>query len=281
MVRRMEFIPGSASLAVLALGTLAFLFSPSGCGSDENGGPQQEAPEVIGEAPPISAGQMAFKNSCNHALIIRPNHTIAPFTLAANTGAASSPPTEVGTNQFFYVAVKTTDAECARLNCVGWGTTHQDPTCHTVDQWTGANLAPATYCNPVLANAGACNQGTCCGANLLYVSAWGSLFEIDYRSPNDSPDMSTNSNCECSASPNSNQCLTGNPIFFNVPYQWSTNQDCSAPWGTIRSASCLTADCPHAYTYPEDNKQVSCPHSPDRGYLLEFCPDGNQLPSID
>ena len=153
--------------------------------------------------------------------------------------------------------------------------------CHTIAQWSGANLTQATYCNPVLANAGACDQGTCCGTNHIYQSAWGSLFEIDIASPNDSPDMSTNSNCECSSQPDANQCLTGNPIFFKVPFKWSTNQDCSAPSGTITSASCLTVGCPDAYTYPTDDKQVSCPHSSTRGYLLEYCPDGHSLPTID
>lgn len=274
MNRPCTSFPEKVRLAFLAVTGLAFLCTPLGCGDSDDGTPQSEAAAIAG-------GQLTINNYCDHDLIIRPNHTIATFTLDRITGTASYSLTDVGANQYFYAAVKTTDAECSLLNCVDWGTTLQDPRCHTVAQWSGDNLKQATYCNPVLASAGACAQGTCCGANLIYQSAWGSLFEIDINTPNDSPDMSTNSNCECSASPNQNQCLTGNPIFFNVPYRWSTNQDCSAPWGSIQSASCLTVDCPHAYTYPTDSKQVSCPHSPDRGYLLEFCPDGNALPAID
>ena len=245
-----------------------------------------------GEGPAIVPGQVVFYNGCNHDLIIRPNTGLANFTLDMNGGTKSFTLAQVGSNQFFFAAVKTSQQECNNLNnCIDWGNTLQNPKCHDVAQWTGNNLVFATYCNAVLANAQACNQGTCCGPNLKTDAAWGSLFEINIETSDnsqDSPDISTNSNCTCSTSPGPAECLLGNPIFFNIPFKWTTNQSCHAGWSTtpVSGAECLTADCADAYTWPEDSKQVTCPltplptPNPNRGYLIQYCPDGHQLPTI-
>ena len=303
MSRTRKRIRGSTGVAILAITGILFTFSPFGCGGNDNdcGSPHNDNddgnPQVLSAT--ILEGQVTFYNHCDHELLIKPDHGIDSFILPANTGSNNFPLVTVGANNRFYAAVLTTDEECNNLNyCKDWATTlyppPPPPLCYDTAKWTGGNLAAATYCDAARASHGWCNDASsnCCGNHIEEDMVFGSLFEINITFTSkgqDFPDISTNSNCTCSSSPTDDQCLTGSPIFFNAPLKWSTNQDCYADFATtptISESKCYKVDCPEAYTHPEDAKQVACPktgllvRNPNRGYLVEYCPDGHILPSI-
>jgi hypothetical protein len=170
--------------------------------------------------------------------------------------------------------------------------------------WEGANLTYAAYCNPNLSGSGerTCMlQDNCCGPNMVQDGTFGTTWEITPNGANalDYPDLSTNYGtgpnsppqlcptppaCEASATPTPaicNNCVAAAAnIFFNVPIRWSSNMICSCTSaGTmVMCRQCLEASCADAYQYPEDDKQCACAASTERGYLVEYCPEGTALP---
>ena len=70
-------------------------------------------------------------------------------------------------------------------------------------------------------------------------------------------------------------------IFYNVPVEWTTNQNCSfSSKGTqVKGGKCFAASCPDAYQHPTDDKQVACPVSPGRGDVVTYCPAGSSMPN--
>ena len=234
----------------------------------------------------VVPGQFILHNGCSKSLTIMvpPGKTIQQFTLDANGGPEDQKSftlDEVGTNMGFKPSPNISSEECTNLDCSAWNPVLAAYPCRQASQWEGDNEKYAAYCNPALVAADTCaDQDNCCGPGMLQDYGFGTFFEISIQAPNDTPDMSTNSDCQCVGGDDG--CAEGQPIFYNVPIKWTTNQNCS--WTTagtlVKGLECTSATCPDAYTHPTDDKQVSCPHAADRGYVLEFCPDGQDLPAI-
>jgi hypothetical protein len=261
------------------------MFSYLGCGSNDGEIPDAGEIQVeVGDPAEIQPGFLIVHNSCSKPLTIMvpPGKTIQQFVL--QPGASSTPfsLTDVGTNMGFKPAPNISAEECTSVSCSGWKSVLDADQCREASQWEGDNTKYASYCNPALVVAGTCDsQDNCCGPGMVQDYGFGTFFEISIQAPNDNPDISTNSNCQCGSG--EDLCTEGSPIFYNVPMKWTTNNDCSmgSAGKSVKGAECTSVTCPDAYTHPTDDKQVSCPNdNTNRGYVLEYCPDNNNLPAI-
>jgi len=283
-----------ARRALAALLTVAL----AACGGSSNGGSSVPDPVDDGDdgsdGTSIQAGFVTFVNSCAVDLSF---HSSGPSigTLAANGGSTSIAVTSFnqGAQNVIIPYPDTSAAQCPAAYCDGWtalggapGTTQREGY-----MWDSPNDVYAAYCNPNLSGRGICAlQMNCCGPGMVQDGTFGTLWEFTPNGGggNDYPDLSTNYGTGSTTPPN--LCPTGGPnncvsaaanIYFNVPIQWSSNMECSCTSANtqVTSRSCLTASCPDAYQYPEDDKQCSCSSSTGRGYLVEYCPSGSPLPA--
>ncbi len=278
-------------LATLVAGSLV-----SGCGEDDGstGAAGGGGGDLNGTPPAIEAGKVIFVNSCAVGLTLRSTGP-ALGTLAAGGGSVT---VEVASfNQAAQNAVmpypNLSQSQCPAAYCDGWtalggtpGTTQREGS-----MWEAPNATYAAYCNPNLSGRGICaQQMNCCGPDMVQDGTFGTTWEF---TPNgagslDYPDLSTNYGSGPTSPPN--LCPTGGPndcvtaaanIFFNIPVKWTTNMECSftSAKTMVKGLECLEASCPDAYQHPTDDKQCSCSSSPDRGYLVEFCPTGSTMPA--
>jgi len=277
---------------LLAAALLCALAAACGGGDDDDSGLGGPAPAP--GAPQITAGQVTFVNSCAVGLTVRSSGP-AIGTLAANGGTVSVAVASFnqGAQNVIMPYPDTSPAQCPAAYCDGWTALGGTP--GTVQRegfmWEGANATYAAYCNPNLSGRNICAaQQNCCGPGMVQDGTFGTTFEF---TPNggsnlDYPDLSTNYGSGPTSPPN--LCPTGGPddcvsaaanIFFNVPIKWTTNMTCSFTSAAtqVTGLECLTASCPDAYQHPTDDKQCSCASSPDRGYLVEFCPAGSSMPA--
>ena len=275
MINSTKGIFGISRAALLAVVCVTVMFSYPTYGSDDGGRAGKK------KVPAINPGHLIVYNGCWPPLTIMvpPNKTIKTFSLGPGKSIQFTL-AEVGTNMGFKPAPNLNAGNCKAVHCEKWSSVLNAHQCRQASQWENSNESFATYCNPTLAAAGTCDtQNNCCGPKMVQDYGFGTFFEISIQSPNDTPDISTNSNCPCGSG--TSECLEKQPIFYNVPMKWTTNQECTM--GTakkiIQGAQCNSVTCPDAFTYPTDDKQVSCKHSETRGYLLEYCPaEGNDLP---
>ena len=238
------------------------------------------------------AGQVKFVNSCSYSLTF---NSTGPQIGTLAPGASKSIPissfNQGGQNRIIPYP-NLSDNECP--NCDGWtdlggppGTTQREGW-----MWEGKDAKYAAYCNPSLSGRGICaQQHNCCGKGMVQDGTFGTHLEF---TPNaggvDFVNLSTN----YGSGPHSPPKLCGssgaNPddcvdkaavIFYNVPIQWTTNQNCNFTTKGIqvKSGKCFAANCPDAYQHPTDDKQVGCPVSPSRGYVVTYCPAGSSMPN--
>lgn len=282
--------------ASLGATLLTLVLVAAGCGSDSTSsdgvGAPAPGPEVGG--PAITAGQVTFVNHCSVPLTL---HSSGPAlgVLAANGGTTSVAVTQFtqGGPNIVIPYPNTTAQQCPAAYCDGWTALGGPP--GTVQRqgfmWEGENATYAAYCNPNLSGRGICAlQMNCCGPGVVQDGTFGTTWEFTPNGANglDYPDLSTNYGSGPHSPPN--LCPTGGPddcvsaaanIFFNVPIQWTTNMPCTfTSAGTqVMGLQCFEASCTDAYQHPTDDKQCSCPSSPDRGYLVEYCPPGSSMPA--
>lgn len=237
------------------------------------------------------AGQVKFVNSCKYSLTV--NSTGPQLgTLAAGgqKSVAISSFNQGGQNRII-VYPNLPDNQCP--NCDGWTDLGGPPGTKQREgwMWEGNNAKYAAYCNPSLSGRGICaQQHNCCGTGMVQDGTFGTHFEFTPKGTptNDFVNLSTNYGSGPHSPPN--LCPVGAPdncvdkaavIFYNVPIQWTTNQNCSfSTKGTqVKSGKCLAANCSDAYQHPTDDKQVACPVSASRGYVVTYCPDGDGMPN--
>jgi hypothetical protein len=281
-----------SACAVLALALLVASGCGGSSGSSSGGGSDDDG---LGATPPsITAGQVTFLNNCAVPLSF---HSSGPAigTLAANGGQTSiaiSAFNQGGPN-IIIPYPNLARAQCLPAACDGWTALGGTPGTKQREgyMWEAPNDVYAAYCNPNLSGRGICvQQDNCCGPNMVQDGTFGTTWEFTPSGGggNDYPDLSTNYGSGpmspphlCPYPENPNDCVAAAAnIFFNVPIQWSTNQNCTfTSAGTqVTTLQCLTASCPDAYQHPTDDKQVACPSSSDRGYLVVYCPAGSPLP---
>jgi len=277
---------------------LISLLTMAACGGSGSGSPGPGPGPIDDDGddgePTIEAGYVTFVNSCAVSLTM---HSTGPSigTLAANGGTVQVAISSFnqGAQNVIIPYPNTTDAQCPASYCDGWTALGGAP--GTIQRegymWDSPNDVYAAYCNPNLSGRGICAlQMNCCGPGMVQDGTFGTLWEFTPTGGggNDYPDLSTNYGTGSMTPPN--LCPTGGPnncvtaaanIFFNVPIQWTSNMTCSCTSANtqVTSRSCLTAACSDAYQYPEDDKQCSCTTSPERGYLVEYCPSGSPLPA--
>ncbi|MGC2109809.1 MAG: hypothetical protein WA655_09845 [Candidatus Korobacteraceae bacterium] len=238
------------------------------------------------------AGQVKFVNSCKYSLTF--NSTGPQIGTLAPGGSKSIPISSFnqgGQNRFIpYPNLQ--DNQCP--NCDGWtdlggapGTTQREGW-----MWEGNDAKYAAYCNPSLSGRGICaQQHNCCGKGMVQDGTFGTHFEF---TPNaggvDFVNLSTNYGSGPHSPPKLCGSAGANPddcvdkaavIFYNVPIEWTTNQNCNfTTKGTqVKGGKCFAASCPDAYQHPTDDKQVGCPVSTNRGYVVTFCPAGSSMPN--
>jgi len=238
-----------------------------------------------------TAGQVKFVNSCNYPLTFNSTGpqigTLAP---GGNKSIPISSFNQGGQNRFIPYP-NLPDNQCP--DCDKWtdlggppGTTQREGW-----MWEGNDAKYAAYCNPSLSGRGICAlQHNCCGTGMVQDGTFGTHFEFTPKGTptNDFVNLSTNYGSGPHSPPN--LCPTGGPddcvdkaavIFYNVPIEWTTNENCSfTKKGTqVKSGKCLAASCPDAYQHPTDDKQVACPVSSARGYVVTYCPAGSSMPN--
>lgn len=269
----------------------------AGCGGNGGSGGQDvtsPGPAEPTPTPGITAGNVTFVNWCPVSLTM---YSTGPTigTLAANGGSVTIPVTQFnqGAQNLVIPYPNTSDAQCPAAYCDGWTDLGGTPGTKQREgyMWDSPNETFAAYCNPNLSGRGICAlQMNCCGSGMVQDGTFGTLWEFTPGGGggNDYPDLSTNYGTGPDTPPN--LCPTGGPdncvtaaanIFFNVPIQWTTNMNCSFTTANtqVTGLQCFTADCSDAYQYPVDDKQCSCPSSPNRGYLVQYCPSGSTLPA--
>ncbi len=237
-----------------------------------------------------TAGQVKFVNSCKYPLTFDSTGpqigTLAP---GGNKSIPISAFNQGGQNRFIPYP-NLPGNQCP--NCDGWtdlggppGTTQREGW-----MWEGNDAKYAAYCNPSLSGRGICEaQGTCCGPKMTQDGTFGTHFEFTPNAGgNDFVNLSTNYGSGPHSPPN--LCPKGGPddcvdkaavIFYNVPIEWTTNQNCSfTTKGTqVKGGKCFAASCPDAYQHPTDDKQVGCPVSSGRWYVVTYCPGGSNMPN--
>ena len=244
-------------------------------------------------APEITAGQVTFFNHCAADLTLRSS---GPALGSLASGRALSVPISAfnaGAQNAVIAYPNLSADQCSVDFCDGWTALGGVP--GTVQRagfmWEAPNETYAAYCNPNLSGRSLCAvQKNCCGPDMVQDGTFGTTWEFtpSGAADLDYADISTNYGFGPNTPPN--LCPTGGPddcvsaaanIFFNVPIKWTSNQTCSftSAATTITGLQCLEASCPDAYQYPTDDKQSSCPSDSGRGYLVEYCPDGQALPT--
>ncbi len=239
------------------------------------------------------AGQVKFVNSCKYSLTF---NSTGPQIGTLAPGASKTIPissfNQGGQNRFIpYPNL----ADNACPNCDGWTDLGGPPGSKQREgwMWEGNDAKYAAYCNPSLSGRGICaQQHNCCGKRMVQDGTYGTHFEFTPKGTptNDFVNLSTN----YGSGPHNPPKLCGtqgaNPddcvdkaavIFYNVPVEWTTNQNCSfSTRGTqVKGGKCFAASCPDAYQHPTDDKQVACPVSPSRGYVVTYCPAGSSMPN--
>jgi hypothetical protein len=238
------------------------------------------------------AGQVKFVNSCQYSLTFNSTGpqigTLAP---GASKSIAVSAFNQGGQNRIIPYP-NLADNQCP--NCDGWTDLGGPPGTKQREgwMWEGNDAKYAAYCNPSLSGRGICAlQHNCCGKGMVQDGTYGTHFEFTPKGTptNDFVNLSTN----YGSGPHNPPVLCGSPgskpddcvdkaavIFYNVPVEWTTNENCSftAKDTQVKSGKCFAANCPDAYQYPTDDKQVACPASGSRGYLVTYCPAGSSMP---
>jgi hypothetical protein len=276
---------GMGSGLVRAAAIVVLAGSLASCGGDDI---------PLGSSP-ITAGQVTFVNNCAVSLTLKSTGGPQLGTLAANGGQTSvavSSFNQGGANVVMPYP-NTSAAQCPAAYCDGWTALGGPPgtTQRQGFMWEGGNVGYAAYCNPNLSGRGICaQQQNCCGPGMVQDGTFGTHWEFTPNGGNglDYPDLSTNYGSGPTSPPHlcpypqdPNDCVSAAAnIFFNVPIKWTTNMACSfTSAGTqVMGLECLTVSCPDAYQHPTDDKQCACSSSPNRGYLVEFCPSGSPLP---
>ena len=204
-----------------------------------------------------------------------------------------------GSNVFFaYPMMDNEQHKCP--DCCAWGEALGPYYQHTQREgwmWMGENAKYAAYCNPSIARGVPCNAQAACGPEMTMDGTFGTHFEITPTSGNDSANLSTNYGSGPYTPPHlcpygdGNDCVsTDANIFFNIPIKWWTESLSGSPDCTFRAGehqtmqnefACSDVACKDAYMHPTDDKQVTCPASPERTYYVEYCADGNDLPSVN
>ena len=233
----------------------------------------------------IAAGTVTFKNSCTYGLTLYSTGPgLGPLAANGSTSVGISAFNQGGQNLVIPYP-NLTAAQCP--DCDDWTALGGVP--GTVQRkgfmWIGSNAKYAASSNPNLSGRDICaQQNNCCGPGMVQDGTFGTHWEFTPKgtSTDDFVNLSTNFGTGpdtpphlCGPGVNPDNCVSkAANIFFNVPTAWSSNETCSfTSKGTpVTGGSCLNADCPDAYQYPEDDKQVSCPVDATRGYLVEFCP---------
>jgi len=236
------------------------------------------------------AGQVKFVNSCKYSLTF--NSTGPQLGTLAAGGQKSLPISSFNQGGQNRIIVYPNLAADQCPNCDGWTDLGGPPGTKQREgwMWEGNDAKYAAYCNPSLSGRGICQaQGTCCGPKMTQDGTFGTHFEFTPKgtATNDFLNLSTNYGSGPHSPPN--LCPTGGPddcvdkaavIFYNVPIEWTTNENCSfSTKGTqVKGGKCLAANCPDAYQHPTDDKQVACPVSASRGYVVTYCPAGSSMP---
>jgi hypothetical protein len=237
-----------------------------------------------------TAGQVKFVNSCKYSLTF---NSTGPQIGKLGPGDSKSIPIssfhQGGQNRFIPYP-NLPDNQCP--NCDKWTDLGGPPGATQREgwMWEGNDAKYAAYCNPSLSGRGICaQQHNCCGTGMVQDGTFGTHFEFTPNAGgNDFVNLSTNYGSGPHSPPN--LCPKGGPddcvdkaavIFYNVPIEWTTNQNCSfTKKGTqVKSGKCFAASCPDAYQHPTDDKQVACPVSSARWYVVTYCPNGSSMPS--
>lgn len=238
-----------------------------------------------------TAGQVKFVNSCNYPLDF---NSTGPQIGTLQPGGSKSIPfasfNQGGQNRIIpYPDLQ--DNQCP--NCDDWTDLGGAPGAKQREgwMWEGNDAKYAAYCNPSLSGRGICAlQHNCCGKGMVQDGTFGTHFEFTPKGTptNDFVNLSTNYGSGPHSPPN--LCPKGGPddcvdkaavIFYNVPIEWTTNENCSfTTKGTqVKSGKCVAANCPDAYQHPTDDKQVACSASSSRWYVVTFCPSGSSMPN--
>jgi len=239
------------------------------------------------------AGQVKFVNSCKYSLTFNSTGPqIGTLSPGANKTIPISSFNQGGQNRIIpYPNLQ--DNMCP--NCDGWTDLGGPPGTKQREgwMWEGNDAKYAAYCNPSLSGRGICAlQHNCCGKGMVQDGTYGTHFEFTPKGTptNDFVNLSTN----YGSGPHDPPKLCGSPgshpddcvdkaavIFYNVPIEWTTNQNCtfSSKGTQVKGGKCFAASCPDAYQHPTDDKQVACAVSPSRGYVVTFCPAGSSMPN--
>ncbi len=242
----------------------------------------------------VTDGQITLVNMCSYQVDVF-NAEKLTTTLAVNGGQFMIPFSQETHEKIGMLAEPHVDSaqcpDCDKWTPVGNGKQRQGY------MWESPWDTYATYCNPANSGRGICTQqpNPCCGTTLSRNGTWGTTFEINpYQVAGDKffdfPDLSTNYGTDSTHPPSlcpidsPDNCVTKEaPIFYSVPMAWTTNlpeQPCSFRLaGTkITGAECTKPSCPDAYRTPQDDAQVACPSSPQRGYVVTYCPSASNTP---
>ncbi len=233
----------------------------------------------------IAAGTVTFKNSCAYGLTLYSTGPgLGPLAANGSTSVGISAFNQGGQNLVIPYP-NLTAAQCP--DCDDWTALGGVPGTvqRTGSMWIGTNAKYAASCNPNLSGRGICaQQKNCCGPGMVQDGTFGTHWEFTPKgtSTDDFVNLSTNFGTGpdspphlCGPGVDPDNCVTkAANIFFNVPIAWSSNETCSftSKATPVTGGTCLKADCPDAYQFPEDDKQASCPVDATRGYLVEFCP---------
>ena len=240
-----------------------------------------------------TAGQVKFVNSCKYSLTV---NSTGPQIAKLGAGESKSIPissfNQGGQNRII-VYPNLSDNQCP--NCDGWTDLGGAPGTKQREgwMWEGNDAKYAAYCNPSLSGRNICAlQKNCCGTGMVQDGTFGTHFEFTPKGTpsNDFVNLSTNYGSGPHSPPKLCGTAGANPddcvdkaavIFYNVPIQWTTNENCSfTTKGTqVKGGKCLAASCPDAYQHPTDDKQVACSVSPSRWYVVTYCPSGSSMPN--
>ena len=237
------------------------------------------------------AGQIKFVNACKFGLTLKSTGPqIGPLGAGGQTSLAISSFNPGGQNVIMAYP-NLTDNQCP--NCDGWTDLGGVPGTKQREgwMWEGKDAKYAAYCNPNLSGRSICaQQHNCCGTQMVQDGTFGTHFEFTPKGmpTNDFVNLSTNYGSGphsppklCGPGVSPADCVTkAANIFYNVPIAWTTNLDCSFTTKGIKvkGGKCFGVNCPDAYQYPTDDKQVTCPVNASRGYVVTYCPAGSKMP---